>query len=257
VLALKKSGLDYFDLSLKGYSSSDFIDNTGVDAYQLVMKSISNLSDLEIPFAVSFVLNRTNIKNYLGGIRDAIKCGAQEIHLSYEFDFSTIEETTTNSSNDRAIISLVDNFQRSYNDLCNITSNKFLLHQTLPLCVYDDEIINSMLQKQQIVTSCMVNSQNGIVFDSHGNLIPCNALYSFPYGKFGEDFMSATEFFEFWSSDIQAKNRAKLAAPKSNACSICECASICMGGCLANWLSINSLKTLLQNKIEYESSQKL
>ena len=80
--------------------------------------------------------------------------------------------------------------------------------------------------------------REGLVFDTEGNIIPCNSMHQVKLGKWKQYFSSAGEFLAFWNSDILLNyynNIAGCAIPDETCLSNCTEWSLCGGGCLSNW----------------------
>ena len=74
-------GLKDVGLSLKGYDRLSFKTTTGVDSYSKALLGIQNLKELNIPFSVSFVISKDDIKHISSGIRDARMYGAESFNF--------------------------------------------------------------------------------------------------------------------------------------------------------------------------------
>lgn len=245
---LKRVGLDGVGMSLKGYSSESFKGLTGVDLYDTSLQAIENLSNIDIPFTVSMVIDKNNYLFFLKGIRDAKIAGASSFYLSFEFDFDL--------SNDNfdfiSLFKMIDAFAEKYDKLCEITNDNFVLHQTLPLCIWDDNLIDRMNKKNQLFTSCQLLQKSGIVFDTNGNIIPCNALYDYILGENLIDFFDADSLKDFMQSEYITDFYKKIATIPSEKCLHCAKWSICGGGCVSNWLHYD-LEMLMTKFNEYRA----
>lgn len=248
---LKEFGLQNVSLSLKGYSKENFNYLTGIDGYNIALNAIRNLAKNDVPFSVSMVIDRYNSKNFLSGIYDAVKQGATNFYLSFEFDFSVLNNNYSNFCfND--IFKMVEDFCDKYTELCKITNDNFVFHQTLPICIWEEDIIKEMQTKSQIHSSCQLLQKSGIVFDTKGNIIPCNALYQYTLGKYNEDFFDSCSLKKHLSSTDVCEFYKKISTLPSKMCVDCKNWSVCGGGCISNWINFD-FETLIKKYHEYKS----
>ncbi len=247
------SGLSNIDVSLKGYSQTDFLNSTSVDAYDKVMNAIKNVAQTKIPFIVSMVITCDNVDNFLEGIRKAVECGAENFRFSFCNDFSALDRNEINNNYDieQNVFHVIKGFEKNYEELCRITHDNFLLHQTFPLCAWDFEFVNRLRNDLHITSSCQLFEQNSIIFDTNANVIPCNSMHQAPIGKYGEDFSSPSELLEYWNSEriISYYQMLALTPPNSYECTNCDHWEVCGGGCISNWYNY-SYEDLMNNKLK-------
>lgn len=232
--SLYSQGLSGINLSLKGGSEKDYEKNTGVEAYEKTLRAISNVAATNIDFVVSMVLSCNNIDMYLSAVRDAVSCGAKRFHFSFEHDFSVLDgnEKKYDIQN---VFRLIDGFQNSYGMLSDITKGCFTLHQSLPVCIWDKNLIRRLGEYDQIVTSCHLLERSGLVFDTDGSLIPCNLMHQISLAKYGEDFCDKDSFFAFWNAPKTQKMYQAFCSYPGKRCSHCDVKMHCGGGCVSNW----------------------
>lgn len=232
---LKDVGLVEINLSMKGWSEDSYILNTGKNAYSQVLQAIQNVARLGINHVVSFVLSSNNVDSYLLAVSKAVECGAARIYLSFEQDFSALD---SNCRKNRAkeLKELVGKFESSYEELCIITQGHFILHQSLPFCIWTPSILKDLKDRKQLSSNCHLRERSGLVFDTDGSLLMCNSMYQVPIGRYGVNFQNATSFRSFWNSDKTRNAYCSLSKLPSEACSSCEDKTFCGGGCIANWL---------------------
>lgn len=251
---LKQAGLSSVGVSLKGYSAESFKQLTGSDKYALSIKAIENLSNNEIPFTVSMVIDHKNYSSFLKGISDAKQAGASLFYLSFEFDFSLRDFDFADDYDFSIIFKMIDTFINKYDELCKITDDKFILHQTFPLCIWDAHIIKKMCDNHQLYTSCQLLQKSGIIFDTKGNLIPCNALYDYVLGEHGSDFVDSKSLKHFLDSDYVHDFYKEVLRAPSDICAKCDKWDVCGGGCISNWLHYD-FDTLISKYNEYKASK--
>lgn len=236
--SLVSQGLSSVNLSIKGCSEEDYMKNTGVKAYASTLEAIRHISKSSVRLLVSIVLNSDNIGRYLNAIKDAVENGAEEFHFSFEHDFSMLDGNPK-PYDIRSIHKLIKGFQESYPELSVITNGRFNLHQSLPLCLWDESFIQILKKNGQITTSCQLLERSGLVFDTDGSLIPCNLMHQVPIGKFGQDFSDKNSFLSFWNSQEVSNVYRKLCTYPGKKCHTCNENIHCGGGCLSNWFQFS------------------
>ena len=81
VQKLIDAGLDSVNISIKGYSNKNYYQNTGVKGYNTALIAIRNLSQFNINYCVSMVLNGENIDDFLLMVKDAVDYGAKYFYF--------------------------------------------------------------------------------------------------------------------------------------------------------------------------------
>ena len=221
---------------MKGFSSDSFEMATGSKKYRDVLIAIKNLSVSNIANSVSMVLNHNNINYFLYGVQDSMDAGAENFYFSFEFDFPEIDNKGSNDFDfEKNVFMLIDGFCRQYDELCTITSGKFILHESFPLCIWPQDVIATMRQRHQIHTICQVLERSGILFDTNGDLIVCNAMYEYPIGQYKKDFSNGEELGAYLSDEKIDYIYKRLSAIPSQKCMSCDLLMSCGGGCISNW----------------------
>lgn len=244
------SGLTGINFSFKGWSRTSYIRNTNVDAFDRALVALQNVCNSGVKCKVSFVLNCDNISHIIDIVQIAKNHGASEYYFSFEHDFSIFEGNEPDIYNINKVSKLIYEFSHIYSRLDNITDGKFILHQSFPICMWDKNTIDKLTQKKQIYTSCSLIRRSGITFDTDGSLIPCNAMYRVPVGKYNVDFNDVKTFNSFWNSSKILSFYDSLKKLPSEKCSSCNNALICGGGCISNWYHFSFDDLLRKNLIK-------
>lgn len=231
---LIKCGLTGINFSFKGWSQQSYIDNTGIDAFEPMIKALNNVCNHDVLCKASYVISKENIDHLLEIVKIARDCGVNNYYFSLEHDFSKLDGKTT-IYDINSINVIVNKFSEMYPELNTITNGNFILHQSLPICLWNKEIIDQLTENEQIYTSCSLLRRSGIFFDTDGALIPCNAMYQTPLGKFDVDFSDFATFNSFWNSKKIEYVYNKLKELPSTKCRDCINVLNCGGGCIANW----------------------
>ncbi len=246
---LENLGVDSVNFSMKGWSKESYIVNTGVDAFDKTLEALKNISNSNINSMVSFVISYENIDYLLKVVEITSECGIKNFYFSFENDFSVLDgEIKKYDVNE--ISKIVKVFSENYEELNRLTRENFTLHQSLPLCVWNKDIIEKMRNKTQIQTSCILLQRSGLVFDTNGFLIPCNSIHQVKLGKFKKDFKDKKTFYSFWNSNQMNKIYNKFCSLPSKTCNKCKDESVCGGGCLSNWYNYEFNDLLNENIIK-------
>ena len=98
-----------------------------------------------------------------------------------------------------------------------------------------------MVKRKQISTACQLLGRKGLIFDSEGYQIPCNAMYAIRLGKFGEDFSDLKSFKQYLTTASLQKVYQKLCGIPDEKCLECKSLMFCGGGYVCQWTNYKSL----------------
>lgn len=231
---LKEHGINSIALSLKGEDRTTFQNITGTDGFTDTIEAIKNCLENKVNVSVSMVLTEENIDTYLNGIKTMKEIGVKSFHLSfcYEFDTSLDHNKYLSCHNPKK---LIDAFVKGYKELDEVTEHNFSLQEGYPLCLWESNIVKEMNQKGQISTICQLLGKSGLIFDSQGNLIPCNAMSEIKLGKLNVDFSTAKELLNYTETEAFKKVYSKLCGLPDKECLNCRELAYCGGGCVCQW----------------------
>lgn len=231
---LVDAGIDNVSLSQKAYDKESYYRVTGVDAYDKVLEAINNLKNSSVKFSVSHVLTMNDIRFIPRVLEDEKKAGAKGYAFSFCYDFDSCQLSQKKPDNPYR---MWDEFKNVYPDIDRITDGAISLQLSLPVCVTDKETLSQMIEKNQIRSVCQLLKRDGLIFDTDGFLIPCNAMYKYRLGRIGEDFCDKDSFLTFLESDKIVGFYNKVLALPDKTCKTCEELVNCGGGCIANWFN--------------------
>lgn len=231
---LLEAGIKKVSISLKGENREVFRDITGVDAFNKTIEAITECKRNNMKVSVSMVLTEDNIMTYLDGIEEVVEAGADHIHLSfcYEFDINQYKDQKILINNPHK---LVTNFMKGYDRLNKITKGKFELFQSFPLCIWDPADIKALEARNQISTVCQLLRQSGLVFDSNGNILPCNAMPTIKLGSIYKDFNTAKQLQTYINQPEITEVYRTLCGVPDEKCMTCNDYINCGGGCVCQW----------------------
>ena len=227
---LINQGIKHISISLKGCNPQTFKDTTCIDAYDKVISGIENCISLNASVVVFIVLSNENINELLNCVKSLCHIGVSKFRFTFVYNFDTtpgykgyIEKTQPRK--------LIETFKSIYEELDYITNHKIGIFPTYPACFWGENFIQMLHLKNQLVRGCTLKDQTDLIFDCHGNLIPCSAMYQIKFGKLFKDFTTSEELVNYCNSNsISSIYNEHYVIPceKCNDCSvssICDCCS--------------------------------
>ena len=217
------------DISLKGSNDEQYQLNTGSKCFNKVVHGIKNANHYDIKHSLSYVVSDENVNNLpvffkeirASGIKEGIGFGLCNPSIRCDGSFD-------DNNNGQTLIEVVKKFDRIY-DL--IKDEQFGLLNNAPLCLQRWGFIEELLDKHRMSTGCHVLERNGLIFDTQGELLFCNALVGFPFGKYGVDYTDAKSLKDYWDSEKVLTMYHQLTQLPSEKCFQCDQKEYCAGGC--------------------------
>lgn len=229
-------GISQFGISLKAYNKKLYEQLTRVDAFDDFIEAIDNLVNENARFSISNVLDSSNYEQLLNCLSLLKEHGAKNFGFSFCYNFNCDGISNKDYLKNNNPFKLASSFFEYYPKIKNeLDGCNFSLMQSLPECAWNEESIKNMVADGKIKSICQVLSGGGILFDTNGDLIPCNAMYKLVYGKFGVDFCDSYSLLHFLESDKVNKLFEKLRALPDKECLSCNKVKHCGGGCVLNW----------------------
>ena len=114
-----------------------------------------------------------------------------------------------------------------------------MVEHTLPQCLWDPAFSDMLVRRHWLTGPCQLQRHDGLVFDTEGYVLPCNAMPSVHLGRIHEDFWNSESFWEFWSSDKVEDAFAAWHKVPDARCGSCDKFGRCRGGCASNWLNFS------------------
>lgn len=247
-----EDGLSSFSLSMKGNSKQEYLETTGFDGYDLFLRAIRNLCSLGVKPLISQVLTPDNIATFPVAIRMAKEAGAKRFSFSFCYDFNCSGAKGSLGKNNPFVLSFLFNKNaaaiESALDGCH-----YALSEGLPLCVWEKGSLRELIKGHHITSICQLQKGTGILFDTDLSVIPCNAMHSLKYGKFGKDFTDPKTYFQYLQDPKVAALFAQLRGIPDKQCLTCQKASRCGGGCVTNWTNYSFAD--LHGKLKEEANE--
>lgn len=226
-------GLDYVDVSLKGWDSVSFSNVTGCNCFLQQLQAIRNLSTLGVDFTCSMVITPRNVDSYCDAIEKAIDSGASKFSFTFVIDNESGEIKDTKYLEKNNPFALVDSFLSHIDRLEAITKGEWWIEYSFPMCVYTDEQLKAL--EGRLAAPCQIYYRNGVTFDAKMNLIPCSMNIETTMGKFGSDFVTYKEFKKLSQKGVYKSSIDELNKLPSEHCKTCKYLKICRGGCTFFW----------------------
>ena len=243
----KSVGMNSVSLSFKGEDEKTYKEITGFDGFQETIDIIKKLVSSDISVSVSMVLTENNMNSFTDVIPTLLNAGVRRFHFSFCYDFNLCGVKKDIFSP----ISLLEMFGNIYEKLNYLTNGHFTLQNGLPLCYWDKTLLRKMIKRRQISTVCQLLTRKGLIFDSEGYHIPCNAMYALKLGKFGENFRDPSSFKQYLNSEVVQKTYQKLCGVPDENCLHCNKLVHCGGGCVCQYTNYKLKDYLVkQNKTQ-------
>jgi radical SAM protein with 4Fe4S-binding SPASM domain len=245
---IKASNLNSISISLKAANEEQHKEFTGTNTFSNVLRGIEEASKLENKeVSVSYVVSKLTVDNLKEVAKVSAKCGARSLHLdacAVNFENEEIKKGYALKPNEY-VRTIVDNID----EMSDIMDGKFSAAQVTMGCIWPKETLKKFIKEGKVTTgSCQMVIESGIIFTNKGELIPCNHMHDYSFGKFGVDFNDAKSFLYFRNSDFVVDFFKKVKTyPKAN-CVNCSEHTDCIGGCPLQWLVFDPNKI----KNEYE-----
>ena len=234
----KNNPADAVALSVKSGNREEFKEVTGVDLYDKTILGIQRSLDVNTRW-ITTVFNALVGKEGLMEI--ALKgrdLGAEGLLISI---CTAVIDTDNNIENDYSLQldKLVTDLTEVYPELDSLYNGKLEIELNVPLCLFSEEFIQTLHSKGQLKSTCHVQSRTGIVFDTNGDILPCNTMIGNVIVKYEVDYTDSKSLYTHLNSDEMISNYKQLLRYPSEVCDKCKVNSICKGGCIMNWTIFN------------------
>lgn len=225
----KEAGLNFANISLKGINEEQYIENTNSIGFFETIQGYNNIKNSNIDSIVSYVITKNDSKEFYDLKEVLLKNNINSILLLlYKPSINT-------SSNDKG--PSINEFAEACKTIYYIFNNSGInvkFEMSIPLCLFEKEFLNTLINNNMISTCCHITKGNGIVFDTDFNILPCNHFVDNPLN---EHPISTENIIDFWNSKTCVDFRNTIRKYPSKKCINCEKWNICGGGCLLRWLS--------------------
>lgn len=130
---------------------------------------------------------------------------------------------------------LATNLMDVYPFLDQLYDSKVTLEISLPLCLWPKSFIDQLIDNNQIMSICHVQDRSGLIFDTNGDIMPCNGMVGIYIAKKDIDFNDAESLKNHLNCQDLRDNYAELLRYPADCCEKCIYNDRCRGGCIINW----------------------
>ena len=228
---------DFVSVSVKSGNRASFISAVGLDLYDKSMIGIQRIMSLH-KTGFSTVYNGLIGKE--GLLEIAHKCkilGASSMSINLcspvlggtyvQNDYAI--NTRNISADIISVYPILDELYQGHLDIALF----------VPLCLFPKDFIDMLFDKGQLTSICHVHNRTGIVFDTNGNVLPCNSMLGNSIAQYGSDFFDSESLLKHLNSPELIENYRFLLRYPSDECSSCMFNRRCKGGCILNWTTFN------------------
>lgn len=226
---------DQINISIKATDREMFSSVVGnVCLYEKTMRGITRVFSHYESAGASIVYS--NLMN----IDDAIRT-AETVKLlgANYFAFSLCTANVSNNvfSNEYMIdlTRLKQDVPLIYDSLDNLFNSGLSMELSLPLCIWDKSLIDDMILKQHLLGPCHMHDRSGIVFDTNGNILPCNSMTDITLIKEQNHGFCHDKVLQSLNSSDVCETYTEILRLPSIVCDDCAVKEYCRGGCLINW----------------------
>lgn len=229
---LIEKGMSYIDISLKGKDGNECNEIVGKDCFAQQSTAIRNLSSLPIDFTCSMVLTHDNIFSLCDTVKNALDNGAKQFSFTFLIDNERAKDKDELYLQKNNPFALIESFCSQIDKLNSIT-REWWIEYSFPMCTYTEEQLT--LLEGKLAAPCQIHTENGIIFDTDLNLIPCSMYIENRIGKLGVDFSTYEEFEKIAQKPLYRDTIEKLKQLPSAECESCRYLNSCYGGCPVLW----------------------
>lgn len=230
-----KSPCDDVGVSVKGVSATQFSDLVGSPKLlEQTIRGIKRALDFYQNDGVSTVYSRLVSIDDLKEIATTSKeLGAKSFMVS----LCTAMLSEDGASGEYMVEphKLASELMDVYPFLNQIYGGKITFELSLPLCLWPKTFIDQLIDKGQIASVCHVQDRGGLVFDTVGDIMPCNGMMGVYIARKGVDFNDAESLMNHLDCQELRDDYAELLRYPADCCERCSYNDRCRGGCVINW----------------------
>jgi radical SAM protein with 4Fe4S-binding SPASM domain len=226
-------------VSVKGVSENHFTKIVGAKTlYKQTLLGIERAMKLYPNAGVSTVFsNLITTKDLREIARESKRLGAKSILVS--LCTAIMDKDKPNDqfmvSGERLAVDIIE----VYPYLNGLFDGNVCFELNMPLCLWQEDFIDQLIERRQLVSTCHVQDRSGVVFDTNGDILPCNSMLEFSIGRYGVDFNDAESLKQHLNSQALCDQYAELLRYPSSVCEECRINHLCRGGCIINWTVLN------------------
>ncbi|MBO5372969.1 MAG: radical SAM protein [Lachnospiraceae bacterium] len=230
VEATSGAGLTSANISIKGTTPEEYINTTGNNGFEKMLRGYHNLKKKGISITCSYVITKDDTDEITRLLEFLKKESIKDIVFQF------IKPVVSEKSQKIMEFQEMGNMVKYIYECFEKEDIRYLLELSFPFCYIDRKCLQNLIEANRIVSGCHVFSGSGIVFDANMRVLPCNHFTDFPFqGK----AQNKLEIIELWKSKEVSEFRQKVCSYPSVKCKACKLWNMCGGGCFTRWLYLN------------------
>jgi len=235
------AGLDRVVVSVEGWDKESHNLITGARSFKETEVGIKNALNLGIKTETLTTISTLNCNNLEGIYRLLTSWGVKTIDFNFAIpqlnEKSQAEWTYTPN-----LAKAVENVEKLYLKVISEGRGQLGITGTVPLCLFNQKIVEELMDKGWVNFGCHMYWGTGIAFDGSGSILPCTHFAGYGIGEKNinvEGKSKVTDFVKFSNSGLAYKFRKKLFKYPTKKCVECKYWGYCVGGCPLLWLDKN------------------
>ena len=228
-----KNPCNYIGVSVKSGNKSNFIEATGVDFYEKTMLGIKRAMSFHKAGFSTVYNDLVGEDGLLEIAENCRKIGASSMTLS--LCSPILDETGVSDIYSVATQKIATSLIRVYPILDELFEGHLNLELFLPLCLFPEDFISMVYEKGQLSSICHIHNRTGIIFDTNGDILPCNTMIGNHIAQYGVDFDDGISLLRHLNSPKLIDDFRALLRYPSKECTSCKWNRRCKGGCILNW----------------------
>ena len=229
----RENPTDKIGLSLKAHTERKLKQVAGVSRFKTMRKGFERIFDYFEGVTPSITYNSFYVDDLPEMVKFLSDCGAKRVKIDF---CSTVFED--GKAQNKYMVNphqIVDNILKDYDKMENAVEEGLVFEMMLPFCLWPKDFIMKLKERGQLLSVCHVLRKKGLVFDTDGSVLMCNALFDAPIGKKDEDFSNGEELVDWLNSEKIRQYYQKIRRYPSEKCADCLWYSECGGGCPLRW----------------------
>ena len=237
----QESPNDSIGISLKAHNKMSLKSIAGITDFEKMKLGIKRGVNLN-EGGVQVVYNTLNVDDLVNVALFAKECDARWLGIG--FCTPAIDKIKADGKYMIRPSLLVSNILENYEELSKITNGKINFSMKLPLCLWPEDFINTLVQKKQIMAVCQLQKRSGVIFSENGDLTLCNSLFDYPIAKYGKEFVDGPGLLKFLNTQDVFGFYDRLNKYPSDKCIDCKMYEYCGGGCVMYWTVYNARQVI-------------
>lgn len=231
------AGLRGITTSVKAPDNETYRRFTGISAFQRIARAVRNLERAKSAtmfHKVSITIYR-DLFDSLDSMMDTLDTWGVEM-VSFDLERPWIAtDGSVNAGGSALPKELAAFLVAAYPRMLTHTF-RFNIKIGLPLCLFPDEFLRLLAERNQLVTGCQIFDGKGIVIDERGNILPCNHFCGHPFAHLSQ-FSTGQAYLDWRATNPTSQAFYQtIGNYRTERCVTCDQWQYCGGGCIVRWL---------------------